>query len=350
MTKLDVKYFFLKLKIKGIMVTSMLDSTSVDRAKIHEWITLWGSSTSEVILDAKCQLFFTPGIEGFIGYRIEKDSAVVFCDPVCEKKNTAHLAEAFQEFCEKNEIPIIYLLASEQFANWAINSSCKVMIEVCEELIFDPQIDPTIGSKAHRLRNKINHTHTLNLSVEEYLQYDRKIELAMQQVGTQWLKDRKGPQIHLGPLLIFEDRTDKRWFYVKDKDNFIISVGLLRKLDSQNGWFLKFLLTTPSAPRGTSELLMNAMLETLRKENCHYLSVGMVPAPSLGIIHGLSKFYKSLARNFFTIAKWVFNLEHRKIYWEQFHPSSKRSFILFTKPSIGIRDVRAIMKSLNVNV
>ena len=155
-----------------------------------------------------------------------------------------------------------------------------------------------------------------------------------------WLEDRKGPQIHLGPLHLFKNRIDKRWFYVKDPDGNILSVALLKKVDLQHGWFIKFLVTTPTAPRGTSELLMTSVLETLRNENCHYLSVGMVPAPEIGIIHGLGKFYKSLARNLFSIAKWIFHLEHRKLYWQQFHPTPHRAFILFSKPKVGIKDVR----------
>lgn len=328
------------------MPSSLLECPS-KITQIHEWIRLWGNSTSEVILDTNCLFFQTPGIDGFIGYRLELETAVVFGDPVCAPKNTIALAEAFHEFCRKSGTKIIYMLASEPFALWALSDSCKVMIEVCEELAFNPQEDPTIGHKAHRLRNKVNHTHTLGLEVVEYLDHDPKMEAAIQHAGNLWLEDRKGPQIHLGPLHLFADRTDKRWFYVKDSNNTIVSVALMRKLDAYHGWFLKFLVTIPTAPRGSSELLVLSIIETLRKENCNYLSIGMVPAPQLGIIHGLGRFYKALARNLFSVAKWIFRLEHRKMYWEQFHPTSKRFFIVFSEPSIGIGVLRAILKALN---
>lgn len=332
------------------MVATRDEKADLGYVPIHEYIRKWGDSSSEAILEEHCQLFCAPGIEGFIGYRVERGTAVAFGDPVCAPENRPWLAKAFQDYCHHSGLRFIYLLASEPFASWAYKNGGKVMMEVCEELIFDPHEDPLVGKKSHRLRNKVNHTQNLNLAVKEYTTPDPKLEAALQRVGDLWLGERKGPQIHLGALQLFDHRFDRRWFYVEDPDGTISSVALLRRLEGKEGWFIKFLITTPTAPRGCSELLMTAILKILRDENCRYLSVGVVPAPELGLIQGLGNFYKSLTQNIFAVAKWVFHLGNRKVYWEQFRPTGHRSFLVFSNRTVGVRDLWAILKALNMKL
>lgn len=332
------------------MVATTTERALSTSAQIRDWIRQWGCASSEAILETHCQVFCTPDVDGFIGYRLDNQTVVVFGDPVCAPENSTRLALAFHEFCVDNNYQAIYMLVSEHFARWAIEHTCKVMIEVCEELSFDPFNDPTAGSQNHRLRNKVNHATNLNLSVHEYQGRDSKLEAKLQKVGDLWVEERKGPQVYLGPVSFFNDRIDRRWFYVQDPQGEVLSVALLRRLDEKEGWFMKFLVTAPNAPRGTSELLLTSLMETLRKENSHYLNVGIVPAKQIGELHGLGKFYKSVVRNLFALAKWIFHLEHRKTYWEQFHPTESRSYILFSKSNVGIKDVRAIMKALNAKM
>lgn len=331
------------------MVTTATGCTALGNAQVLDWIRQWGNSTSEAILEPNCQIFSAPGIEGLIGFRVVRGRAVVLGDPVCAPANRAKLALAFYEFCQKNGMKIIYLLASEQFANWAIQNGCKVTLEICDDLAFDPQQDPTEGSKGKKLRNKISHTRHIDLHVSEYLVPDANLQAAMQKVADLWLNGRKGLQVHLGSLRLFDDRNHTRWFYVKDPEGNILSVALLTKLDAKKGWFLKYVVTAPEAPRGTSEFLMLSMMQSLKKEECHYFSVGAVPLEQIGAITGLGKFSQRFVRFLFSLSRWLFRLEHRKTYWQQFNPKGERSFIVFSHSSVGITDLLAILKVLHVN-
>jgi lysylphosphatidylglycerol synthetase-like protein (DUF2156 family) len=309
----------------------------------------WGNATSEILLETPHSIFSTPGIEGIIGYRLQSDFAITFGDPVCPPEDASKLATAFHKHCQEKNLNIIYLITSEKFAKWAIQNQCRMMIEVAEELIFDPQHDPTIGSKASKLRNYLKHASHLGLQVHEYLTSDEHLEHSIEQVGKKWLKGRRGPQMHLGNLNFFEDRMDKRWFYVQ-QDKRILGMALLSKLDHQKGWFLKYLISIPEAPRGTSELLMVSIMEILRNENCRFLTYGVVPIQNLGEIVGLSKFPAFMARFGYKLTKWIFHLDQRKRFWQKFHPKTERSFALFSKQGIGIKEIRALIKALIIDI
>lgn len=316
-----------------------------ERDKVEEYVHRWGGSTSEVALDLPCKYFSIPEIEGVISYRLIGGCAISIGDPICAPENTSQLALAFYDFCQQNQFNATYIITSEQFSKWAIKNVSKALVEIGSELIFDPQIDPTEGPSANRLRNKTNHAKNSGLTVEEYLSDDPKIEQAIKRVGEKWLQGRRGPQIHLSPLDFFENRTDKRWFYAK-KGNEIIGAALLSRIESKQGWLLKFQIAVPTAPRGTTALLMLSILETLRKEDCSFLTYGMIPANHLGEIIGLGTLSTWMAKIAFKIAKWIFKLDQRKSYWEQFKPQHKKIYALFSHPHVSLQEIRAILKSL----
>jgi lysylphosphatidylglycerol synthetase-like protein (DUF2156 family) len=190
------------------------------------------------MLDPAYQLFTIPEVEGAIAYKQELGCAVTFGDPLCSKQDMPKLAQAFHESCHKNRLNIAYILASENFAKWAINNVCDVMVEVGEELVFDPFCDPLEGPR-NKLRNKVNHAQHIGLTIHEYLKLDPDLEHQIQEVGNKWAQGRNGPQIYLADVEFFEDRTNKRWFYIKNGEN-LIGVAMLSRLEKREGWYLKF--------------------------------------------------------------------------------------------------------------
>lgn len=317
---------------------------------LKSWIHRWGCSISEMILESTCHHFRVPEIEGFIGYRIVHGCAIILGDPICAFEKKTLLAESFQRYCDENNRTCLYFITSEQFSKWAINHICKILIEVGEEMVFDPFIDPTLGHNGHRLRNAISHAQSLGLGVKEYTSQDREIEKSIIKVGKNWLNARKGPQIYLGDLNFFENRANRRWFYLEDEKQNIIGMALLSRLEAYQGWLLKFLMVVPDAPRGSSELLMISVLETLRKEECHFVTYGMIPSESLGEIAGLGKLSTVITKGLFKLSKWIFHLNQRKIYWKKFQPRSEKSYILFSSPTIGIKEILALANTMKINL
>lgn len=313
----------------------------------EKWIQKWGDYAAEALQDPSYNFFSVPNIDGIIGFKEDLGCAITFGDPICSKDNIPKLALAFHEYCKDKNLNVAYMLASEEFSRWAVNNICNVLIEVGEELVFDPHYDPLAGPR-NKLRNKVNHAQHLGLTIEEYIPHDITIERELQEVGNKWLRSRRGPQIYMANIDFFQDRKNKRWFYVKDKKQ-ILGVALLTKIEAHQGWFLKFLIVLPESPRGTSESLMIAILEALRKENCRFLTYGMIPAENLGEISGIGQCSSWIAKMAFKFAKWIFHLEKRKTYWAQFHPKIERSYILFEKPHIGIKEIRVILKSMKVD-
>ncbi|MEI8365107.1 MAG: DUF2156 domain-containing protein [Parachlamydiaceae bacterium] len=322
-----------------------------ERSMIIDRVRRLGLSSSDALLDPDCSIFTIPHVDGLIGYRFESSCAVVYGDPLCAPEDLEQLVCAFHQVCSDKGMHIIYMTASEKFANWAMGRFCNTKIEFGEELVLDPHDDPKAnkGVKGSLVRRKVKHALKEGATVVEYIPDNAKIEEAMVNVGMAWLKGRQGPQVHISNIHIFNNRPGKRWFYVSCK-GAIVAVVVLHQLQSRKGWLLNHLMFTSEAPHGTPELLLTSALETLASEGCHFVTFGASPANSLGDISGLSWIAERFARRMYWCINKIFHLSGRKKFWDKFQPKSERSYLLFSHSKIGWKELKALRRALNVTI
>lgn len=301
----------------------------------------YGSAASEAMFDFPCKFFQIPGCKGIIAYRIAHECAIVFGDPICPPEELACLAEAFYTHCRERNLNLIYVIVSKKFADMVDNHGCSISMEVCEECLIDPEFDPCHASS--RMRHRVNHALKHGLTMHEYIPFDPIVENRLKEIGSEWQKAIKGPNIYLGHLDFFQDYTGKRWFYVKDGES-ITSMAMLSKLEAKDGWLLKFLITSPEAIPDTSEFLMTSLLGTLKNENCRFLSKGMMPTTTLKDIRGLGLVATYASKHVYQVIGRIFKFAKRKEYWLRYNPRSEPAYLLLSSPRIGIQEIRALMK------
>lgn len=336
--------------VKTPQLDPLVRESHAEVESIAKLITRLGRPPSVVALDPQTQFFKLNHIEGFIGYRLQGSLALVFSDPVCKDENMEELTLAFHNFAQKNHWEIIYIMASEKFARWAMQNVCKALVQVGEELVVDPSdVDPTKGRKGEKLRWKMHHGQLQGVEITEYLPYDPSLEEKLKEAATRWQKERKGPQIYFAKIEVFNSRYGKRWFYAV-KDNQIVGLLTLNRIDKYDGFVINHLLPMPNAPAGTSELLVMNAFECLKKEGCHFFALGGAPGEQIGEIIGFGKFASFSARKVFRFVNWYFQLRLRKTYFKKFHPNVIPSYFLFTNPHLKIKTLKGLIKGLNVSI
>lgn len=312
-------------------------------------IRRWGGSASDAVLDPACKFFSIHDVDGLIGYREESGCVIAYGDPVCSPNDLQKLIDGFHHhFHPKN---IIYITATKDFVDWAMEHGCHSYIEFGEELIIDPFDDPREqhGGNASLVRRKVRHAFKEGIVVKEYTDEDPKIKKDIEHVGLTWLESRSGPQIHTSNVFLFSHEKGKRWFYAEQKGK-IVGVLVLNQLQAHQGWLLNHVMFTPEAAHGCPESLVVAALDALREEGCHFVTFGAVPAKALGQIVGLGKFSSGLARLTFNVARKIFHLDGRKKFWSKYHPQSKPLFLLFRHSNIGLQEIRALVRALHVKL
>ncbi|MGK5595660.1 MAG: DUF2156 domain-containing protein [Parachlamydiaceae bacterium] len=320
-----------------------ISSSEMSEETIQKFIQ-WGMASSEAMLDYPCHLFQVPQSDGLIAYRVEANTAIVFGDPICQSKDIPLLVEAFHHYCDRNRLDIIYMIVSESFAQGCGRKFCKTAMKVCEELIFNP----SSFRKSKRLMYRINQAEKHGLVFEEYTIYDPVIENKILELGQHWRNARKGPQVHLGHLDFFEHRIGKRWFYLSKQDE-VVGMALLSRLELKKGWLLKYLISKPIEIPFMSEFIMASLLETLGHEECQFLTYGVVPTSSFQVIQGLNTVTAFIAEITFQLVKKIFKLEQKKDYWLRYRPKEERTYVLLSKSHLDLNNIRAIIKVLKAD-
>lgn len=317
---------------------------------IAQYIEKWGNADSIALLDPRFLIFNVPHIEGIIGYRREAGCAVVMADPLCSPEHIPALVEAFYDYAKQEFKSIIYTLASEKFAQWALTSVGKSAISIGHELVVDPSIDvlSSNGATIRKLRNKYNYAQRAGLIFKEYTGNDQALEAAMEECTQQWLKGRKGVQMYHSDIDMFKYRQNKRWFYIEQQEK-IIALAILNRINAHKGWVLNRLIVLQDTPYGTSEFLMLSVLAMLRSENCTFLSTGTIPDKSLENMYGLNSLWRMMVMLGFKIAQKFFDLGGRQRYWEKFKPQRFSSFFVFDTTTLGVSHALAIMRAFNIS-
>lgn len=323
-----------------------IETMNVINESEKELFIRYGSTASEAMLDFPCELFQVPECVGIIAYRIEYHCAIVFGEPVCPPEELEKITLAFHKFCEDSGLNVIYIVVTEKFAKWARDKYCHIIIEACSELIFDPTSEESYSN--HRVKYRLKRALKQGLTFYEYIPHDPVIENQLKDLGSKWQTSKKDPQIYIGHLNFFDNYLGKRWFYVKDGEQ-ITSMLMLSRIEASDGWLLKFLITAPDAFRYTSEFLMTSVLKQLKEENCTFLTKGMVPADNLGEVTGLGSFSTWAAKAIYNIIHWAYQFSKRKEYWQKYHPKEIPAYLLFTKPTIGLNEVKALKKIFKTN-
>lgn len=321
----------------------------LDRERIVSLVRKWGNVNTDGLLDEGNFFFSTPEVDGFIGYKVASANAIVCGDPVCAPEDRSPLAKAFDHECSKNNLGVVYTIVSEEFAHWATENLSAIGIEFGMKFLLDPRDNPTKskGSKAVLVRKKVKQALKDGAVVKEYSGGSTQIERQIEGVAEEWVRNRKGMQIYLCQVALFQDCNGKRWFYA-EKEGTIVGILLLNELKAKEGWLLNNVMITQDAPKGLSELLVISALEALEREGCHYVLVGPVPSKELGNITGIGRMGANFARLLFRGAKHIFPLDGHVAFWDKFMPQTESSYLVFPHKNLGFSSLKALMQALNV--
>jgi lysylphosphatidylglycerol synthetase-like protein (DUF2156 family) len=314
---------------------------------LADWVDRFGGPLSPAAFDRSCELFAVEGVDGAIAYRRAPGGyAVALGDPICHPRDAVRLVVPFCDAFRH----ALFAAASGPVSTLAVELGFA-SIEFGEELTIDPRAGTPHGRRGHGLRRKLNHARHVGVCVEEYVparHRDGALEGVLQQTVDIWLAGRRGLQVYVAQIDLFRPGARCRWFYATQQRQ-VVGLMTVVHLGAQDGWLLEHLLAVPTAPTGTSELLVMDGLAQLGQEGCAAANFGMSTASALGAIDGLSRTSTWLSRHFFAWAQKHLQIDSVGEFRRKFGAVRARpSYLLFHPPSVGLRELYALLRALNV--
>ena len=186
------------------------------------------------------------------------------------------------------------------------------------------------------------------VEVFEPTRLSAKERLELESITEDWLESRKSASLD------FLNQV-KPWLHMQYKRYFRViyngrQLGYLSAIPipEMNAWYLIDLIRTPTAPLGTTELLISAAVSTLLKEGASFMTLGMAPlakveADERAIAPKLYGYFDFV----FEKMSFFYNFKSLYQYKEKLKPTSWRPLYLITSErSFGIRSTLGLFQAI----
>ncbi|TIA91428.1 hypothetical protein E3P99_01074 [Wallemia hederae] len=264
-------------------------------------------------------------------------------DPIVTQGQPIEFLHSIVKFAEDNKCTPVFCEVSEQLEEILAGNDFNYSVLSCtHEDVVDP-VEANLDVKD--VQQNVRRSQRAGVDVYELTTEPTDSQREAINHGVEkWKEGRKGDQIATASMDPFLDSVHRRFFIAQVEDK-IVGILILTLL-KDHGYQIKNCTSFPDAPKGTSERLIVECLETLKKEDSHFVSFGISASDSMSPVHNLkgmrvtwlSGTYKSILKStgIFKRADFrsKFNVKHDPLY------------ICYPKHQFGLDGVQSLMKAL----
>ena len=276
----------------------------------------WGRSThSFLTLYDDVEHFRVPGVDGYISIAFAGRLILISAEPVGSAHAVKTLITTLKRFADANDYTIAALPTSE-LARELLASSGFGSIYIGKEPIFDlaarSKVSKSIRQAAERAKRK-------GLKV---VHYDESFRMQVELLCRKWqAKGELPPMQFLFQLRPLDLKSYKKLFLVVDEDNVLKAFLACSPIYARKGWYLEDLIRDPSAPNGSTELLITETLKTLADEGYDMASLALAPLAGLPDRDANHPFVNNIFRLCYKYLSFVYHFQTLEYFKGKFHPS-----------------------------
>ncbi|MCL2725563.1 MAG: DUF2156 domain-containing protein [Polyangiaceae bacterium] len=208
--------------------------------------------------------------------------------------------------------------------------------QVGEQPVWDPRQWPATLANHPSLREQLRRARAKGVTVRETRGelISGPLRDALDRVAARWIATHDmAPMGFLVNIQPFGTLVDRACF-VAELNGRVCGFASVIPVPARGGWFIEHLIRDPSAPNGTGELLVNAVMQWAKDADCGWLTLGL--APLAGDVSGFLRFTRR-------IASPLYDFDGLRAYKAKLNPQSW-SVIHLTypnsqSPAISILDV-----------
>lgn len=281
----------------------------------HGW-----NATSYQILNPGINLWFSADGSAVTGYVESHGVRVVAGAPICADDRLPEVARDFESAAPGANV--CYFCAGTRLLS-AIGGEGHCSVIVGAQPSWDPVCwSEMVGGHAS-LRAQLNRARNKHVEVEEWPPTRAAAADELRTCLDDWLATRGLPPLHF----LVEPRTLERLFdrrvFVATRDGAVVGFLVASPIPARGGWLIEQLVRCRAAPNGTAELLIDAVVLALQREECHYVTLGLSPlstrARDLGA--GGPIWMRLLLQWLRAHAHRFYNFEGLEAFKAKFHPA-----------------------------
>jgi phosphatidylglycerol lysyltransferase len=239
--------------------------------KQHGW-----NSTSFQILEPGFH-YWVDGDDACVGYVDTGSAWVVAGAPIAPEHRLAEVATRFCAAAAARGRRVCCFGTEARFQEVAEWSALRIG----DQPVWDPAAWDSVVRDSKSLREQLRRARAKGVRVRALevgeLEPGHAIRGQLDALIARWLATKQiAPMGFIVQLDPFSFPSEKRYF-VAMRDEVIVGFLAVIPIYARSGWFFEDLLRDPSAPNGTTELLIDAAMRAAATTNVSHVTLGLAP-------------------------------------------------------------------------
>jgi phosphatidylglycerol lysyltransferase len=236
------------------------------------------NATAFQILNPGVRHWFSETGDAVVGYATYSRTRVVVGAPVCADDRLKAVVDEFEADSRRARDRVVYFGAGSRLEKIASVDGRYAFLLLGAQPSWDPAEWPAIVRQKSSLRAQLHRAANKGVSVAEWPSSRAMRSPVVANVLAQWLSTRGLPPLHfMTEADILGSLDDRRVFVAEQGQSGVIAFLVLTPVPLRNGWLFEQWPRVPSAPNGTTNLLVDAAMRAVATGGSHYVTLGLAP-------------------------------------------------------------------------
>lgn len=320
-------------------------TASIDYQPIEKLIANYGDATNTSWLEPRTQIWRDEFTGAAVGYVPQDGFAITIGDPLCHTGQYAKTMAGYLRFIKKetNLKPLWLLVGTDAEEVLAEKFNWRTFSVVAEQ-----RLDPSnnAANKDPDVQRKIRHAEKEGVKIIDIpsgQDIPQELRSKIDARVEDWLKGRKGKQVHLTNIRPWQDIEHRLYSYAVDKEGTICALTILAQLSPDHGWQVKYSLDFPGAPSGSIESIVIHALKRVAADGCTNVTFGGGASAKFTTGHNLKGTkVKMLSKAYHAIASEL-KLTQKTEFREKLGAQDDPSYLCYPPHGMGPMGVKAIL-------
>jgi phosphatidylglycerol lysyltransferase len=239
------------------------------------------NATAFQVLEPGFQYWFTPDAACAVAY-VDTGSAWVGAGaPLAPSEQLAAVAQQFANAAAARGRRVCFVAVEPRFLELAAPLGLQAL-QIGEQPVWNPQQWPEITASSRSLREQLRRARAKGVTISPLQPADladaaSPLRAQVEQLLRAWLSSRNmAPLGFLVQLHVFSYVAERRCFVARQHERVIGFLGMI-PVYARGGWFIEDFLREPTAPNGTSELMIDAAMQAAAAEGATFATLGLSP-------------------------------------------------------------------------
>ncbi len=222
-------------------------------------------------------------------YLFRDDGCVAYVDtgaawvaagpPITADEKLPGIASAFMKAARQAGRRCCFFGSEERFVR--ATSDALLALPIGEQPVWDPRDwEHTLGRHAG-LRGQLRRACAKGVRIRHLAEGEcagsDNLGTATDELIGRWLATRRMPP--MGFLVRVEPHRfpEQRQCFLAEHEGHLVGLVYVIPVPQRRGWFIEHMVRAPSAPNGTVELLVDAVMRWASAQGCSWLTLGLAP-------------------------------------------------------------------------